>query len=280
MPNMKKLAREAANRVLSRVGLEIRSFRPDTDFQIDDQLRSLRVSRQAEKIHAALSDSWLAWDQENIFRAVADFDQLMRAPPFRQTMGGAGYVNGLLLFTTTRRLSPDYIVESGVFRGFSTWVLRNAAPKAEIHSFDIDFSHLDFKDSRTRYYNHDWSQAKLDIPDTALGFFDDHVNQARRINECSERGLTTLVFDDDISLTAAYADIPLIIPTVSMILDDKLGQFDEIAWRVGERRFKASLDHQEVSAARSRIAEATHLPSLEAETMFHNSPYTAVRLHA
>ncbi len=39
-----------------------------------------------------------------------------------------------------RALNPEVIVESGVFRGLTTWVMRQACPQAEIFCFDPDLS--------------------------------------------------------------------------------------------------------------------------------------------
>jgi hypothetical protein len=38
------------------------------------------------------------------------------------------------------------IVESGVFRGLTTWVMRQACPQAEIFCFDPDLSGLRYRD--------------------------------------------------------------------------------------------------------------------------------------
>jgi hypothetical protein len=276
--NFKKLIRENINRVLRSFGLELLSFRPDTDFILDGDLRELRIAKLSEVIHDALKGTWLEWDCGEFQKAISEFDSLMVAPPFKQAVGGAGYVNGLLLFVITRRLNPTYVIESGIFRGFSTWVLRKAAPTAEIHSFDIDFSHLDYKDPDTKYHKCDWTEIELDIPDGAFGFFDDHINQAKRILEAANRGLHQLLFDDDISLTSAYADTPSIIPKVSMVLDDELHKFGKIGWQANGRRYAVPIDSQQVASARDWITDAIGLPPLRRETMFHSSPYTAVRL--
>ncbi|MEM9156633.1 MAG: hypothetical protein AAGB13_16640, partial [Cyanobacteria bacterium P01_F01_bin.33] len=74
----------------------------------------------------------------------------------RQTRGGSGYNNAILLWSITRILDPILIIESGMFRGFTSWVLRQAAPRAEQYAFDISLDKLQYRAEGVKYYEHDW----------------------------------------------------------------------------------------------------------------------------
>ena len=77
--------------------------------------------------------------------AVSEFFEIFAGRPVKDNKGGSGFNDGLWIFAFARALEPEVIVESGVHKGHSTWLLRQACPDAEIHSFDVDLSHLVYR---------------------------------------------------------------------------------------------------------------------------------------
>ena len=59
--------------------------------------------------------------------------------PFVNTNGMAPDT-AFYLYYWVCELAPKFIVESGTWRGFSTWVMREAAPEAKIVSLDPIFA--------------------------------------------------------------------------------------------------------------------------------------------
>ena len=154
---------------------------------------------------------------------VAEFWRTYSSRPFADNRGGSGFHNSFWLYLVTRRLAPSCIVESGVWKGQTTWLLEAASADAEtpadVHGFDLNLGLLEHRSGRAKFHEHDWSEfywnraegnradgsgADVD-PSRALAFFDCHVSHARRIVEAHERGFRHLVFDDNPPARHLYA---------------------------------------------------------------------------
>ena len=123
------------------------------DTLIDGAARSLEHDLAAAGIAAA----------GDVAGLVRDFWELIPAAPVRQRRGGSGFNGALQLYVIMRALRPRAIIESGVFRGLTTWVMRRACPEAQIRCFDPDLSGLQYRDGAARYSSRDWSEADCPI---------------------------------------------------------------------------------------------------------------------
>ncbi|MBW2420746.1 MAG: hypothetical protein JRH19_19545, partial [Deltaproteobacteria bacterium] len=155
---------------------------------------------------------------------VADFFRVFEERPIPSNAGGSGFENLFWLYVTGRLLQPELIVESGVWRGQTSWVLRQACPLAEFHAFDVDLSNRKYSDASIQYHEQDWSGHDFGNLDgrRALAFFDDHVSHMRRIEEARARGFGTLIFDDNLPVYHIFQETDTIVPTVDMLFDDAL----------------------------------------------------------
>ena len=121
--------------------------------------------------------------------------------------GGTGFFHGLYLWCLVRRLEPLHIIESGAFEGLGTWVLRQAAPSAQIivvtpampgayrdaHRDSLYFAGAEhFMD----FAAVDWDCLNIDKSRTLI-FFDDHMSGYRRALEAHARGFVHIAFDDN-----------------------------------------------------------------------------------
>eukprot|EP00668_Euglena_longa_P029488 GGOE01036837.1.p1 GENE.GGOE01036837.1~~GGOE01036837.1.p1 ORF type:complete len:497 (+),score=120.83 GGOE01036837.1:44-1534(+) len=112
-----------------------------------------------------------------------------------------------------KTLQPKYILESGVHRGQSTWLMRQAAPEAKIISMDPR-TDMTYWDKGTTYYTGngvgksgydvkpfkdfaeiDWSF--IVDKNEALILWDDHQNEFKRILKAYELGFRHMIFDDN-----------------------------------------------------------------------------------
>jgi hypothetical protein len=211
---------------------------------------------------------------------VRDFLGRIRSSPVRQRHGGNGFNGALQIYAIARALDPPVIVESGVFRGFTTWVLREACPHAQIFSFDPVLDHLSYRDGTAAYSTGDWSAfdfAGVELS-AGLALFDDHISQEKRVLEAAARGLTRLMFDDDARAHCIHAQGGPAYPTIGMIcaaeLDGEpvrwLRNGREFVWRPGEG----------TRAARARIALAHHFDDMHRITGYSPARLTFVRLSA
>jgi hypothetical protein len=155
------------------------------------------------------------WNDERgaLLDALRDFARVMKHRPFDNEQGLRG-VSAFALYWFVRRLAPSVVFEVGVWRGFSTWLIEQAAPAAEVHCFDPLFmlQHLiprrkigkTFRSPRAHYSTQDFSCAPIrEIAagrSDALAFFDDHQNKLPRLLQCKAAGIKHVIFDDNMAV--------------------------------------------------------------------------------
>ncbi len=162
---------------------------------------------------------------------VTEFRNSFLQTPFGENSGGANFNTALILFATARILNPQIIVESGVFRGVSTYFLRLACPNAEIISYDVNLNNLTIKIDNVNYYESDWFSETSVYANNRVNliYFDDHQDQGVRLLQAYERGFKNILFDDTWPI-----DVPgggwLPVPTINMILDDRIQIGETYDW--------------------------------------------------
>ncbi|HEV7438167.1 MAG TPA: hypothetical protein VGN94_00885, partial [Methylobacterium sp.] len=176
-------------------------------------------------------------------------------------------------------------IESGVFRGLTTWVMRQACPEAEIRCFDPDLSGLQYRDGRARYSSRDWSEADLSDLDPAatVAFFDDHVAQGRRVVEARARGIGRLLFDDDAAAHRIHAHGGPAHPTIAMIEAARGGgpaseSHEPIRWLRNGRAFEQPVDDVLLREAGACIARTHAFDDLHRATGYSPARLTYVAL--
>ncbi|KAG6727842.1 hypothetical protein I3842_02G144900 [Carya illinoinensis] len=156
------------------------------------------------------------WTSKDLLNGLEEFVPIYEARPIKNNMYGMGFDHSFGLWFTARWLKPDLMIESGAFKGHSTWVLRQAMPDIPIVSLSprhpekylkkgpayVDgnctyFAGKDFVD----FGNVDWGSVmkKHGITDLSrvLIFFDDHQNELKRIKQALKVGFQHLVFEDN-----------------------------------------------------------------------------------
>jgi SAM-dependent methyltransferase len=119
--------------------------------------------------------------------------------PIQDNQGGLKSVGAFSLWYLLSSLKPKHVIESGVWKGFSTWLIGNAIPTASIDSIDITFEYLQYRSQKANYSNKDFLETEwsgIDKENTVI-FFDDHQDALPRA-ECAKRqGFKYLIFDDN-----------------------------------------------------------------------------------
>lgn len=213
---------------------------------------------------------------------IEDFFSLYPHRPVKDNKGGSKLNDSLWLYVMGRSFAPDLIVESGTFKGHSAWLFRQACPQAEIHLFDIDFSNLVFFDPAATYHECDWS--KVAMPTAADGrrsiaFFDDHINQARRLREAYNRGFRLLLFDDNFPAYNLYATGGPPVPTLAMVMDSQLYPGMQLQWTRNGKHYSYTYRREDECDARELIDQYIVLPDLAQITRYNpGSTLTVVKL--
>jgi hypothetical protein len=202
---------------------------------------------------------------ERAAAAVDEFFALYPGRPVKHNKGGSGFNDSLWIFVVARCLQPRLIVESGVFKGHTTWLLRQACPDARIHSFDIVLSdRLVYRDPDAVLHECDWMEVPFPKVNGqgSLAFFDDHINQAKRVCEAYARGFRHLLFDDNFPADRLAATGGPPVPTLDMILDRELRPGTELRWTRRGKDYAYTYREEDVGPARELIASSSVLPEL------------------
>ncbi|KAL6559904.1 hypothetical protein OROGR_005021 [Orobanche gracilis] len=156
------------------------------------------------------------WTSKDLLKGLEEFVPIYETRPIQNNMYGMGFDHSFGLWFITRWLNPDLMIESGAFKGHSTWVLRQAMPDTPIVSLSprhpgkylkkgpayVDgnctyFAGKDFVD----FGSVDWGRIlrKHGIKDRSrvLVFFDDHQNELKRLKQALKAGFKHLVFEDN-----------------------------------------------------------------------------------
>jgi hypothetical protein len=162
-------------------------------------------------VEVKIGDDWES-ERGNLLEALREFAVVTRGQPFQNSEGLRG-VNAFALYWFIKKIKPTVVFEVGVWKGFSTWLIEQAAPDAEVYCFDPIFfleHYIDpkrigrtYRSRRAHYSTQDFSCAG--VKEIAarharpLSFFDDHQNKLPRLLQSREAGIKELVFDDNTS---------------------------------------------------------------------------------
>jgi hypothetical protein len=273
------------NRLLKKAGVVL--SREHSDFE--DQLIS---TKHLDLMFAALADELDEWLQSqtifavvekfDVFGEVAKFYSAYLGAPYRDQSAGSRFNNLLWLALIAKALQPTLIVDSGTYSGASAWALAFGAPTVPVLSFDINMSQLRHRAKNVEYVEEDWAQYDLAGFDLGRGFcyFDDHVDQAKRLMEAASRGFPIAVFDDDLSIGAfpQMARDTSVLPKIEFILDEGLQDGEELRWLSRGVSKSWIVDKAYLDMARSLIKQADRLPNTSLTTGIHQTPYRIVSL--
>ena len=159
---------------------------------------------------------------EEIKKYINEFDIIFRDQPTSDLSGGMGYNNGLFFYILLKLIQPQQIVESGVWKGFTTYLIDSStSQEASIQCFDINLSLLEYKSSKAKYYEFDINDLEHSLPNNqkSLAFFDDHVSHYDRLLFCIKNKINFVILDDDITHLNVHSDGWPPIPSANMIFN-------------------------------------------------------------
>lgn len=178
------------------------------------------------------------------------FEQIYKTRPDKKEVGSSGYSNMKHLYDYCMELEPEIIIESGVWKGNSSYLFRKALPRSTVICFDIDFSNLIWRCHSIDYFEYDIEESvfgelpdedyvlfKYDVDeisdfirfivkDSILLFFDDHVNQEKRLKWLIKHKFRHAIFDDNIPSDKLHTVKNPASPTLEMLKEK--GQLPEL----------------------------------------------------
>lgn len=188
-------------------------------FPIDPRILEHRAQLLTATISEFLHALGLSRSDEEVRADVERFDLLFHDAPFHEMGGGMGYNNGLVLFCFAASVGATQVIESGVWKGFTTYILDQASPaNSKLFCFDINLSKIEWRSTKAEYFEHDITEWNSNADsENVLALFDDHVSQYDRLQYSYDHGFKYLVFDDDVTHLNVHSDGWPPVPTLNMI---------------------------------------------------------------
>jgi hypothetical protein len=272
---IRRLLFEAGNAALRPLGLHL--GRLEGDFQTSAPKGALH-----DLILASLTDVWGRWydamaangsvghtpkiAKSEFTERVVDFLNEYRTFTGKNMRSGGLLLNNTLsLFAAATYFDAPMIIDSGTYTGNSAWALSRACPGATIQSFDITHVALRHREPGVTYHLGDWSGIVTGPVSgaAAFGFFDDHVDQVRRVEECAARNVRFLVFDDDTPVNASHTGHNTAsFPKLSFLYSEGLRRASLVEWHRLGRAFSVPIDRERLDRAKALIAHYSRLPDL------------------
>ena len=139
-------------------------------------------------------------DSNNLLKYLEEFVSIYLDSPIENNDGGMGFNHSYFTYYVLKEINPKLVVESGVWKGHSTYLIEKALPSCELICLDINFEKLIYKSEKATYFdtdfrNVDWSSVKN--IDDSICFFDDHQNSLERLKEMKWWGFKKGIFEDN-----------------------------------------------------------------------------------
>lgn len=144
------------------------------------------------------AQDWLL-PSDQLQAMIAEFLDVFAKRPVADNQGGVSSVGAFSLWYFLKRHQPQLVIESGVWKGQTTWLIEQALPDVQILCFDPYRKIREYESPRAEYPKGDF--AKYDFPkfdpEQTLVFFDDHQDAVKRVVHARRKGFTHVVFDDN-----------------------------------------------------------------------------------
>lgn len=139
-----------------------------------------------------------SWSRDEILASIDEFLTIYDDRPIKDNQGGMQAPHMFAVWFMAKKLSPELIIESGIWKGQSTWLLEQACPQAKLVSIDLNLKRREYISDNAIYSDRDFSEQDwTNISDQTLVFFDDHQNAYKRLQQCKWFGFKHIIFEDN-----------------------------------------------------------------------------------
>ena len=80
------------------------------------------------------------WSEEEIVEEIKVFNQIYKERPIIENLHGMRFPHMFATYFILKKIKPDFVIESGIYKGQSTWLIEKTLPNAKILSIDLDLS--------------------------------------------------------------------------------------------------------------------------------------------
>ena len=168
-------------------------------FQNDTTIINYRNLLLSKAVKKYLDSFQLKYPKKNIIMYVEQYSKLFLKSPITDMNSGFGFNEGLFLFCLIKVTAPTLVIESGIMKGFTTYLIDAATDKkCLLKCYDISFENIQFKSKKAEYFNHDINRNPPDLKGhKVLSFWDDHTSQLDRLEFSIKNNIKFNIFDDD-----------------------------------------------------------------------------------
>ena len=220
-------------------------------YPVEKIIKKHRNKLIIKELYSFLECSGLEYKQSSVEKYLDEFTYVFTNSPIKEHESGFGYNEGIFFYTILKIIEPELVIESGVMKGFTTYLIDAAThDDCEIYSYDINFENNMFVSKKAKYINSDITK-KIPMTENkkTVALWDVHTSQLDRLKFSQENNIHYNFFDDDLSLLNIHSDGWPPVPTISMLQDIKKNEIklDKLSWisrdREGIVYLKELIDH-------------------------------------
>lgn len=169
-------------------------------------------------------------NRNEIIYSLQEFYELYQRRPIQDNTGGMKSAHLFGTWFMMKQLNPEFIIESGVFKGQGSWVLQQACPIALMAHLDPNQHQIQWHNQRGLYNTTDfltfnWSPDFVSVlADDVVVFFDDHQDCIPRLKRCQELGFKRMIFEDNYPIRQGDCISPEKVKSGEQYIIDRAGQ--------------------------------------------------------
>ena len=128
------------------------------------------------------------------------FLNVYKKKPIEDNFSGIKIEHAFALYCFLKKIKPKYVIESGVFKGMSTWIIEQALPEAKIFCIEPMTNNIVYKSKKANYFTQDITEIDFNFldKDETLIFFDDHICLSKRLDYLEQNKFRKIIFDDNL----------------------------------------------------------------------------------
>lgn len=139
------------------------------------------------------------FNREDMLAHIDEFSELYNKRPIKDNNGGMKSGHMFPAWFVIKKLKPQTIIESGVWKGLGTWFFEQASPESKIYSIDPNPNFRVYSSPKVTYSTIDFTKQNWDDIDksSTLVFLDDHQNSLERIKFAKDNGFKNIMIEDN-----------------------------------------------------------------------------------
>lgn len=137
---------------------------------------------------------------KDYLKYLEDFVDVFIQSPVTENTGGMQFNHSYFTYFVFKELKPKLAIESGVWKGHSTYIIESASPNSQIISLEPDPSNIIYRSKRAKYFYTDFNSIDwqtINGIENSICFFDDHQNSLERLKEMKWWGFKKAIFEDN-----------------------------------------------------------------------------------